>query len=200
MNNRQAVFVEEYLTCWNAAEAARRAGYSEKTARAIGAENLTKPDVQAAIVARLSELKATADEVMARLTAHSRASMEDFIDVAAQSLDLEKAEKRGKLHLIKKFRATTTTVSKPTGEDVQTHYTEIELHDAQAATVQLARILGLSINRVEVTWKTELEQRGFNASAVFERMVSAAATALAERNDGGGGSGSDQETNGAAGA
>lgn len=200
MNNRQTVFIEEYLTCWNATEAARRAGYSEKTARAIGAENLTKPDMQAAIVARLSELKATSDEVMARLTAHSRASMEDFIDVAAQSLDLEKAEKRGKLHLIKKFRATTTTVSKPTGEDVQTHYTEIELHDAQAATVQLARILGLSINRVEVTWKTELEQRGFNASAVFERMVSAAATALTERNDGGGGSGSDPATNSEAGA
>lgn len=51
-------FVEEYLVDLNAAQAAIRAGYSKKTARSIGHELLTFPDVAAAIQAaraRLSE-------------------------------------------------------------------------------------------------------------------------------------------------
>lgn len=46
---KQKRFVEEYLIDLNATQAAVRAGYSEKTARAIGQENLTKPDIQDAI-------------------------------------------------------------------------------------------------------------------------------------------------------
>ena len=48
---RQAQFVREYVTSGNAAEAARRAGYSERTAKAIACELLTKPDLQEAIQA-----------------------------------------------------------------------------------------------------------------------------------------------------
>lgn len=46
LNDKQKRFCEEYLIDLNATQAAIRAGYSEKTARAIGAENLTKPDIQ----------------------------------------------------------------------------------------------------------------------------------------------------------
>lgn len=42
-------FVEEYTLDWNATQAAIRAGYSEKTAGAIGQENLKKPIIQEAI-------------------------------------------------------------------------------------------------------------------------------------------------------
>ena len=46
---KQAAFVHEYLVDLNATQAAIRAGYKEKNARAIAAENLTKPDIQKAI-------------------------------------------------------------------------------------------------------------------------------------------------------
>ena len=46
---KQRRFVEEYLVDLNATQAAIRAGYSAKTAREIGAENLTKPIIQAAL-------------------------------------------------------------------------------------------------------------------------------------------------------
>ena len=46
---RQQRFVDEYLLDLNATQAAIRAGYSEKTARQMGAENLSKPAIQAAI-------------------------------------------------------------------------------------------------------------------------------------------------------
>ena len=46
---KQQRFVEEYLIDLNATQAAIRAGYSEKTAKSIGQENLTKPDIAKAI-------------------------------------------------------------------------------------------------------------------------------------------------------
>jgi len=50
LTTRQARFVEAYTG--NATKAALDAGYSAKTARSIGQENLTKPDIVAAIQAR----------------------------------------------------------------------------------------------------------------------------------------------------
>ncbi|HNP71001.1 MAG TPA: terminase small subunit [Kouleothrix sp.] len=88
LTTKQQAFIEHYLRTWNASQAARDAGYSEKTARAIGAENLTKPDIQAAIQARLSELKMGADEVLTRLTEHARGSMHDFLRVDEEEITL----------------------------------------------------------------------------------------------------------------
>ena len=73
MTPKQKRFCDEYLIDTNATQAAIRAGYSEKTAKAIGAENLTKPDIRAYIDERLAEMQsktiATAEEVLQYLTA-----------------------------------------------------------------------------------------------------------------------------------
>lgn len=50
---KQERFVGEYLIDYNATQAAVRAGYSEKTAHAIGYQNLQKPAIQQAIKAAL---------------------------------------------------------------------------------------------------------------------------------------------------
>lgn len=49
LTTRQEKFVEHYVLHGNAADAAREAGYSKRTARQIAAENLTKPVIRAAI-------------------------------------------------------------------------------------------------------------------------------------------------------
>jgi phage terminase small subunit len=54
MTSKQSRFVEEYLIDLNATQAAIRAGYSKKTARQIGSENLAKPDIQDAIAEAMS--------------------------------------------------------------------------------------------------------------------------------------------------
>ena len=46
LNEKQKQFCNEYLIDLNATQAAIRAGYSQKTARSIANENLTKPDIQ----------------------------------------------------------------------------------------------------------------------------------------------------------
>jgi len=58
LTDKQDMFCREYLIDLNATQAAIRAGYSENTARKIGSENLTKPDVQN----RIAELKANRNE------------------------------------------------------------------------------------------------------------------------------------------
>lgn len=76
MNARQKRFCDEYLIDCNATQAAIRAGYSPKTAKNIGNENLTKPDLKAYIDEQLellhSEKIATADEVLQYLTSIMR--------------------------------------------------------------------------------------------------------------------------------
>ncbi len=80
---KQAAFVAEYLIDLNATQAAIRAGYSEKAAKAIGAENLTKPDVQEAIKdamqARAERTEITQDKVLKDVEAIKRDAMRSKI-------------------------------------------------------------------------------------------------------------------------
>lgn len=55
MNARQHRFVAEYVISLNASDAARRAGYSERTAGSIGHDNLKNPEIAAAIIATNAE-------------------------------------------------------------------------------------------------------------------------------------------------
>jgi phage terminase small subunit len=56
---KQARFVDEYMVDLNATQAAIRAGYSKRTARVIGGENLTKPAIAEAITVAKEKLKAS---------------------------------------------------------------------------------------------------------------------------------------------
>lgn len=76
MTPKQRKFCDEYLISGNATDAAKKAGYSEKTAYSIGEENLKKPELREYIDAKLeqisSEKTATAEEVMHYLTSVMR--------------------------------------------------------------------------------------------------------------------------------
>lgn len=73
---KQKRFADEYIISGNATQAATLAGYSKKTARSIGQENLTKPDIKKYIDERLDELEsskiAKQDEVLRYLTSIMR--------------------------------------------------------------------------------------------------------------------------------
>lgn len=72
LTDKQKRFCDEYLIDTNATQAAIRAGYSEKTARQAGAENLSKPYIREYIDERMEEQQsakiASAQEVMEYLT------------------------------------------------------------------------------------------------------------------------------------
>ena len=76
MTPRQQKFCDEYLISGNATDAAIKAGYSRKTAKQTGSENLAKPDLKAYIETELEKLHsakiADAEEVMKYLTSVMR--------------------------------------------------------------------------------------------------------------------------------
>lgn len=76
MTPKQRKFCDEYLISGNATDAAIKAGYSPKTAKQTGSENLAKPDLRAYIDEQLEKLHsakiADAEEVMKYLTSVMR--------------------------------------------------------------------------------------------------------------------------------
>ncbi|RXS70819.1 terminase small subunit [Streptococcus pyogenes] len=78
---KQKRFADEYIISANATAAAIKAGYSKKTARSIGQENLTKPDIKAYIDERLEKLEsekiATQEEVLQYLTSIMRGDQQE---------------------------------------------------------------------------------------------------------------------------
>ena len=148
ITKKQRVFVEEYLQCWNAAEAARRAGYSERTARQIGSKLLTNVDISKAIEERIREKAMSADEVLLRLADQARGNMGDFIDPVFMTVDLAGARDKNLLHLIKEVKQRTVT-TETKDSTTERHFIEIKLHDSQAALVHLGRHHKLFTDRVE---------------------------------------------------
>ena len=53
---KQKAFADYYIECGNATEAAKRAGYSKRTARVIGQENLLKPAISDYIAERQKQI------------------------------------------------------------------------------------------------------------------------------------------------
>lgn len=64
---RQQRFVDEYLVDLNGTQAAIRAGYSSESARQIAAENLSKPNIQAAVAAGQAVLQDRTQVTAARV-------------------------------------------------------------------------------------------------------------------------------------
>lgn len=75
LSNKRRAFVEEYLKCWNATEAARRAGYSERTADRQGSYLLSLVEIQAYVQRRIREKAMGADEVLLRPRCWARAAL-----------------------------------------------------------------------------------------------------------------------------
>lgn len=89
-------FCDEYLIDLNATQAAIRAGYSKRTARAIGQENLTKPDIDAYLKERMAEKEASLiadqDEILRYLTSVLRGNEQDEVITASGRRAIKKVD------------------------------------------------------------------------------------------------------------
>jgi phage terminase small subunit len=84
LTRKQKRFVEEYLVDLNATQAAIRAGYKESSARQTAAENLSKPNIQAAIDAamgkRSQRTEVTQDMIVQQLAKIAFADIRDTVE------------------------------------------------------------------------------------------------------------------------
>lgn len=80
---KQQRFADEYIKSGNAADAARKAGYSKQTARTVGQQNLTKLDIKKYIDERMAEIASKrimdATEAVELLTSIARGETKETV-------------------------------------------------------------------------------------------------------------------------
>lgn len=150
LSNKQQAFVNEYLVDFNATQAAIRAGYSERTARAQGSRLLTNVDVSEEIQRRVNEHAMTANEVLLRLADVARGSIGEFMEFRGGMLPtLNLSQAQDKLHLVKQFKYDSNGLP------------VIEMYSSYDALVQIGRAHGLFTDRSEVEHSGELIVKGY---------------------------------------
>ena len=154
MNNKQALFVDYYLQSFNASDAARKAGYSERSAREIGRKLLTNVDIKTAIQERLNDVHMSADEALKLLADIARGDMAQMMDISSVgfSLDMSRAKELGLTRLIKKVKQKTVThlAKNESDEDREVIDLEVELYDALGAIRDILKVHGKFVDKVEL--------------------------------------------------
>ena len=164
MNARQTRFVQEYLLDPNASRAARKAGYSARTANVIGYENLTKPHIAAAIeqaqAERAQRTKVDADSVIEELALVAFSRMGDFYcKDTGKLLEVHQMspEAQARLSSIVVLRERTHRVSTDVDEtSVHESTIKIKLWDKVASLQLLGRHLGMFKDRLEHSGEVSL--------------------------------------------
>ena len=146
LTNKQRRFVEEYLFDLNATDAARRAGYSGRTARQMGHENLTKPDIaaeiQEAMERRSERAEITADMVLRELAKIGFSSLRDFVAWGPQGVILKASSE-----LTPEQAACVAEVSQTLTEHGGT--TRFKLHDKATALMKIGHHIGMFKDRLD---------------------------------------------------
>lgn len=86
---KQRSFIDNYLIDFNATAAAKRAGYSTRTAGAIGHENLKKPEIRRVIDERVAEIaRFSREQITASLVAFATGARCPDSGLALKALEL----------------------------------------------------------------------------------------------------------------
>lgn len=150
MTDKQQRFCDEYLTDMNATQAAIRAGYSKKTARVIGQENLLKPAIREYIEKRMAEkekaLIADQDEVMRYLTSVMRREYTESVVVTlVEEQSTYEPDEEGKM------RKRSKRTEKPEIVEIPA-----KLQDANKAAELLGKAYALFTDKLDAEMDMEL--------------------------------------------
>jgi phage terminase small subunit len=176
LNPREQRFADEYALDPNATQAAKNAGYSERTAYSIGSRLLKKAEIQDAIRARKAQQDAEYEfrvmqkyEVLARLTEIARSDIGDLLpdkpaegdeeakpgagpkDIETWKDILEIAKSRGKSHLIRNMKTRLIPTLQPDGSMENGVETQIEMYSAHEALRDLGKHYKLFTDKLETT-------------------------------------------------
>ncbi len=186
---KQERFISEFLKDLCAAKAARRAGYSEKTAGAIGAENLTKPVIWAAIQEQhqqaITDAVMSAQETLERMTVIGRTDITTFHDDQGKILPMsEWTPEMGQQ--VSKIESVVKNVAAGDGHVDQV--LKVSIWNKIQALEGMAKYHGLATTRVDVnmTVDNSLIQAGRDrvAAAAGLRRLSEAKLVKKEREKG----------------
>ena len=157
MTKKQKRFVEEYLIDLNATQAAIRAGYSPATAKEIGCENLTKPNISKAMAERSRRTGVNQDRVLQELAKIAFAKITDAVD--PKTATVREYASEDDLACIQSIKI------KPNEFGTER---EIKMYDKRSALVDLGKHLGL-----------------FNSDKEQEKPIQITFVKASEKQDGG---------------
>lgn len=152
MTKKQKLFVEEYLIDLNATQAAIRAGYSPDTAKEIGCENLTKPNIRACIDREMAERSkrtgVNADRVVQELAKIAFVNAVDVIDPETATVKEDA--------LPEDTAAIQSVKVKTFGDDGLER--EIKMADKLKALELLGKHIGMFKDKVELSGTLDTEK------------------------------------------
>jgi phage terminase small subunit len=186
LTEKQKAFAAEYLVDMNATNAARRAGYSVRTAGAEGCKLLRLPKISAAIETaqreRAQRVEITANMVVQELAKIAFSNMSDYVTVETVgkakgqvSIDLS-CLTRDQFAAIGEIRIEDIESGKRTGKR-----TTFKLLDKRQALVDLGKHLGLFVERKQVEHSGTIDIE--NAARDFESKLLEAAASVATGTD-----------------
>lgn len=148
LTKKQKLFIEEYLIDLNATQAAIRAGYSSDTAKEIGCENLTKPNIRTHIDKAMAERSrrtgVNADRVVQELAKIAFINATDVIDPKTATVKEDA--------LPEDTAAIQSVKVKTFGEDGLER--EIKMADKIKALELLGKHMGMFKEKVDVNIQT----------------------------------------------
>lgn len=144
LTGRQQQFVLAYLQCFNAAKAAREAGYSGRSAMQIGHENMRKHEIGAAISELLDSKGLSPERIKVAVGEIAfGADLADFEDFLKKGTGLAELRKAGVNTQFVKAAVISKTES---GVNRR-----IEMLDRLAALEKLIRVMGMVTEKREIT-------------------------------------------------
>jgi len=154
LTDKQRAFIDQYFLCnMNGTEAVIQAGYKAKnrqTAASMASENLRKTHVRAEIEKRLEENTLSANQVLHLLTQQALGDIRHVLDGNGVP-NIKVALANSATNLIKRWKK-----KKVVSDNFSSEEYEVELHDPQAAAVQLGRYHKLFTDKIEITdWETD---------------------------------------------
>lgn len=150
LTTKEESFCLEFCVDWNATQAAIRAGYSKRTAKSIGCENLTKLDIQSKIEEIRSDLsKASEISALKIIREHAKIAFTDAGQFRSGWMELKEFESLTPAQKACIQEISTKVVKQNIGTNdepvvVDVEYVKLKLYDKQKSLDSLSTMLGFN--------------------------------------------------------
>ncbi|MBZ5971598.1 terminase small subunit [Leuconostoc gasicomitatum] len=136
---KQQKFADEYIKTGNAKQSAIEAGYSERTAKEVGYENLTKPHLKNYIEERMVEIKSKRimgiEEAVEILTSIARGEMKETVvvgtPIGAETIEKE-ADLKTRISALKEIMKRYPDNDKLVEQQIRKLSAEADISEARA--------------------------------------------------------------------
>ena len=146
-SEKEQIWLSEYLKCFNATEAARRAGYTWPNVQGQQKKEKFRDEIKRV----LSQRAYSPEEIIDELQQIAQGDLGDMMEVTSMgfSIDMKTAKKNGLTKLIRKAKQKTTLYQSKSElvPDSETHEIEIELYSRHEALRDLAKVHALFVDR-----------------------------------------------------